>query len=79
MPARQIGGAPPSRAEEFMNETTNSPLPSVPEPKETSAVDPERRAALAKMGRFAAYTAPVLLGMMTSTRTVSASTVPGPD
>jgi hypothetical protein len=54
----------------------NSPDPAGQgsQPKETdTSVDQERRDALAKIGLYAAYTAPLLLGMVTGAQAHGAS------
>jgi hypothetical protein len=57
-----------------MNDSSNVPEQPNPQPIETDTpVDQDRRDALAKLGRYAAYTAPLMLGMMTSVKAHSAS------
>ena len=56
----------------------NSEQPLVPpEPTETDP-DQERREALKRLGRYAAYTPPVVLTLLVSSRKVAASGVPDP-
>ncbi|MCC7278880.1 MAG: hypothetical protein IT487_11275 [Chromatiaceae bacterium] len=58
---------------------TDDPIPSQPA-TDTPAPDltnPERRAALAKLGRLAAWTAPTLLTLVVSPRESAASCIGG--
>ena len=53
-----------------------TPMEPTKETKTESENEPQtsdRRQALAKMGLFAAYTAPLMLGMMTSTKAQTVS------
>ncbi|EGV17920.1 hypothetical protein [Thiocapsa marina] len=49
------------------NDDQSSPRPSTDDPA-SDMIDPERRAALARLGALAAWTAPAMLTLVTSAR-----------
>ena len=54
-------------------ETPMEPTKEIKAESENEPKTSDRRQALAKMGLFAAYTAPLMLGMMTSTKAQTVS------